>query len=284
MDKVCEIRKLRKSIAAARSAGKSIGFVPTMGALHEGHLSLVRGAKAENDYVVVSIFVNPAQFGQGEDLEKYPRDPDGDCAKLESLGADLVFMPEAKAMYGENAMTRIVPDTKLVNRLCGLSRPGHFEGVATAVVKLFNIVQPNVAYFGQKDYQQSVIIRRITRDLDFDIRIRVLPTVREPDGLAMSSRNAYLSEAGCTRACAMYRALNAAKENILDGERSSEKVRNLMISVIEAADGVRIDYIEIVNAETLKTMEKLSGRIVLIGAVYIGKTRLIDNILLDVPE
>jgi pantoate--beta-alanine ligase len=285
MKTVCQIQELRAAVAKARAGGMTVGLVPTMGALHEGHLSLVREARGENGFVVVSIFVNPTQFGPNEDLAKYPRDLEGDSRKLEELGVDLVFAPDAGTMYPPGAATKVVPAPGLINRMCGASRPGHFEGVATIVAKLFNLVEPDVAYFGRKDYQQSVVIRRLARDLDFDLEVRVLPTVRGDDGLAMSSRNANLSEDERREATVLYRALTAGGAAINSGEREAVKVRAAMREVIESAKGVEIDYLEAADAETLEIRARLiPGRVVLAGAVFLGKTRLIDNILVDIQE
>ncbi|TET37727.1 MAG: pantoate--beta-alanine ligase [Planctomycetota bacterium] len=285
MKTVCQTEELRAAVAKARAAGMKVGLVPTMGAFHEGHLSLVREARGENGFVVVSIFVNPAQFGPDEDIGKYPRDLEGDSRKLEELGVDLVFAPGVEAMYPPGAGTKVVPAPGLINRMCGLTRPGHFEGVATIVAKLFNLVEPDAAYFGQKDYQQSVVIRHLARDLDFDLEVRVLPTVREDDGLAMSSRNAYLSGDERREATALFRALTAGGAVIERGEREASRIRAAMQEVIESAKGVQTDYLEAADAETLEIRERLiPGRVVLAGAVFLGKTRLIDNILVDIPE
>jgi pantoate--beta-alanine ligase len=232
---------LRSAVTAARKAGKSVGFVPTMGALHEGHISLVSAAKKETGFVVVSIFVNPIQFGPKEDFGKYPRVPRRDCALLKKAGADLVFMPAVGEMYPAGFATRVIPRPNLTNALCGLSRPGHFEGVATVVAKLFNMVKPDAAYFGRKDYQQSLVIRSMARDLDFDVKIRVMPTVREKDGLAMSSRNAYLGAAERKAAAALISALKAGERAIKSGARKRSRVRAAMRKVIAAEPTLKTD-------------------------------------------
>lgn len=255
-----------------------IGFVPTMGALHQGHLELMRQAKKDNDLVVISIFVNPLQFGPKEDFKRYPRNLKGDAKLAKTAGVDIIFAPTVKAMY-HNTST-FVDMSNLTDKLCGQSRPGHFRGVMTVVTKLLNIVQPDVAYFGQKDFQQALIIRKMARDLDMNLEIKTLPTVREPDGLAMSSRNKYLSVPERYYAQRLYRSLLKAKELIISGEKDCRKIRDAMLAVIKTIPGSRIDYVEIADPETLKTIEKIKkGHTLIALAVYAGKTRLIDNIL-----
>lgn len=274
----------KERIAAARAAGKRIGLVPTMGALHEGHLSLVSAARKECDFVVVTVFVNPTQFDGGEDFGKYPRDLRNDMKLCEKEGADLVFAPEACEMYPPDFATYVTPEPSLADKLCGTSRPGHFRGVDTVVLKLFNICNPDIAYFGQKDYQQSVIIRRMVSDLDLDIYIEVCPTVREKDGLALSSRNAYLNEKQRAQATCLYEALLTAKE-ALDVEKITDGalVKSRMRDIIGKAPEARIDYIEIVDPDTLRPVEQLSGRVVAVLAVFVGPARLIDNMILTAP-
>jgi pantoate--beta-alanine ligase len=252
-----------------------------MGALHEGHLSLVRGARADNDTVVVSIFVNPTQFGPSEDYALYPRDPNRDLALLRDLGTDLVFMPPVEEMYPEGFDTHVEVE-KLTQRLEGASRPGHLRGVATVVTKLFNIIQPHRAYFGQKDAQQLAVIRRLTRDLDLPVEVVGLPTVREPDGLAMSSRNAYLSPEERKAALVLYRSLEAAQELWRSGVRDASLIRRRMNEVLAApATGglARVDYVSVADAETLEELETVDRPALVSLAVRIGKTRLIDNIV-----
>jgi pantoate--beta-alanine ligase len=250
-----------------------------MGALHKGHLSLVRRARADDDTVVVSIFVNPTQFGPSEDYARYPRDPDRDLALLRDLGTDVVFMPPVEEMYPEGFDTYVQVE-KLSQVLEGASRPGHFRGVATVVTKLFNIVQPHRAYFGQKDAQQLAVIRRLTRDLDLPVEVVGLPTVREPDGLAMSSRNAYLSPEERKAAPVLYRSLEAAQELWRSGVRDVSLIRQRMNEVLAAEPLARVDYVSVADAETLEELETVDRPALVSLAVRIGGTRLIDNVTL----
>ena len=270
-------QKLQRWALKQREAGVRVGLVPTMGYLHEGHLSLIAAAKKYADAVVGSVFVNPIQFGPNEDFEKYPRDEKADLAKCRAAGAAAVFLPTPQTMYAPDASVHVTEEV-LANRLCGLRRPGHFRGVCTVVAKLFNLAQPNVAVFGQKDFQQACVIRRMVRDLNFPIRIVVAPIVREPDGLARSSRNTYLSETERQQAVGLSRSLHLAKRLFREGQTSAKRIVARMVKSLEA-DGLQVDYVEIVDAETLdpvKTVQK--GNAVLL-AVYDGKTRLIDNCL-----
>jgi pantoate--beta-alanine ligase len=272
--------ELRAALAPARREGRSIGLVPTMGCLHEGHLSLLRAARAECDLVVISLFVNPAQFGPGEDLDRYPRDEERDLRLAAEAGVDLVYAPPVEAVYPEGFATHVEVDG-LTEVLCGdPSRrgPEHFRGVTTVVAKLFNSVQPDVAYFGQKDAQQLAAIRRMVRDLDFPVRIEVLPTVREPDGLAMSSRNAYLAPEERERAAALSRALRAAEESV----RAGSLAAGLDAARAELAGaGIEPEYLEARDAEHLTPATELNGRPVLIAvAANLGGARLIDNVLI----
>ena len=273
-----------ESIAAFRQARRamtgSVGFVPTMGYLHEGHMELARRARAANDHVVASIFVNPAQFGPHEDFAAYPRDPDRDLAMLKKEGVDAVFLPPLAEMYPPGACT-FVNVEGLSQKLEGASRPGHFRGVATVVAKLFNIVQPTRAYFGQKDAQQVVIIQKMAADLDFPLEIVVCPTVREPDGLAMSSRNVYLSPAERKGAAVLYRSLCLAQEMSQQGERRANVIRQAMTRLIEAEPRARLDYISLAHPQTLDELDTLEGRTLVSLAVFFGKTRLIDNAILE---
>jgi len=264
------------SLEQARK-GRSIGFIPTMGYLHKGHLSLIRAAVRDCDVVVVSIFVNPIQFGPKEDLKKYPRDIERDSALLSKTGVDILFHPSAKAMYPEGFGTYIDFDI-ISDRLCGALRPGHFRGVATVVNKLFNIVKPDVAYFGLKDYQQQLIIKKMARELDMGIKIISLPTVREPDGLAMSSRNKYLGSEERTKAVLISRSLMLAKELKSSGVRSSNIIRSKMNKLLSSKPGISIDYISVVHPGTLNEKKNVSGRTLIAVAARIGGTRLIDNI------
>ena len=280
MRTIRDIPGTRQEIAAARRAGRRIGFVPTMGALHAGHISLVAAARRDGTLVVVSIFVNPTQFGPHEDFGRYPRDVAGDLQKCVGAGVDLVFMPAVADMYPAGAAT-IVHVARLTDTLCGPCRPGHFDGVATVVAKLFNIVQPDVAYFGEKDAQQLAVIRRMVRDLDLPIEIVGCPTLREPDGLAMSSRNAMLSADERRRALALYRSLCAARERIQGGETSPDTVVEQMRGIVAEADPARIDYLSVVDPETMQPVERIAGAVIVAAAVRIGGTRLIDNLRVD---
>lgn len=270
-----EVQKLKKS-------GKSIGCVPTMGSLHEGHLSLVRESIRTQDRTVVTIFVNPAQFAPGEDFEKYPRDYDQDIALLEGEGVDIIFLPDMKDIYPPGYKTYVeVHD--LQERMCGVSRPTFFRGVCTVVLKLFNIIQPDRAFFGRKDAQQAVILKRMVKDLNLGVAIEVLPIVRDADGLALSSRNAYLTKAERESALILSRSLHLAEKRISDGERSAEIIRKEMASLIEKAPGTRIDYIEIVDTGELLPLTTLHSEVLLALAVFVGKTRLIDNTVVTIP-
>jgi pantoate--beta-alanine ligase len=264
----------------ARSADRLLGFVPTMGALHEGHLSLIREAQKQCSPVVVSIFVNPKQFGPGEDLKKYPRTMDADRAALEKLGVDYLFAPPAEEIY-PNGFRTTVSVEGLGDRLEGRSRPGHFRGVATVVLKLFEIVQPRFAFFGRKDAQQARIIRQMAADLSLDTEIVVCPIVREPDGLALSSRNAYLKESDRRAATALYRSLDAVRQEIATGERDAARLLVALRRVAEAEKGVSLDYAEIVDAETLEPVVSLRKTCFVLVAALVGGTRLIDNALIE---
>ncbi len=281
---VTTIAGIREKIAAARAAGKNVGLVPTMGALHEGHISLVREARKECGCVVVSIFVNPAQFGAGEDFDKYPRPLEKDVQLCDEAGADLIFAPSAGEMYPEGFATFVEPDKPLAAKLCGAGRPGHFRGVDTVVLKLLNICTPDAAYFGQKDYQQSVVIRRMVADLNLGTQVVVCATVREKDGLAMSSRNAYLNPQERTQAVCLYEALLDAKTAI-ETEKITDAalVKKRMADIIDKVPAARIDYIEIVDPESLAPLEELSGKVVAVLAVFLGPARLIDNMILNAP-
>lgn len=261
--------------------GHSVGFVPTMGYFHEGHLSLMRRARRECGRVVVSLFVNPLQFGPQEDFERYPRDLDRDAALAKEVGVDVLFVPEVAAMYPPGYAT-YVEVAGLTEPLCGRSRPGHFRGVTTVVAKLFNIVQPDVAYFGQKDYQQALIISRMSRDLFWPLQVVICPTVRETDGLAASSRNVYLSDEERRQATCLFQALEAGKRAIAQGERRAREIERIMAEVIRQRPLARIDYAEVRRAHDLGPVEEITGKVVLALAVWIGRTRLIDNALVEV--
>ncbi|MCM8765344.1 MAG: pantoate--beta-alanine ligase [Candidatus Omnitrophica bacterium] len=274
-----EIEKMQNLAKQWKKKGKTIGFVPTMGYLHEGHLSLVRQARKETDIVVMSIYVNPLQFGPKEDFKQYPRDLNRDMKLAEEAGVDIIFAPLDKAMYLQDHVTYVEVE-KLTEGLCGRFRPGHFKGVTTVVTKLFNIVKPDIAYFGQKDAQQARVIEKMVEDLNMDIKIRVMPIVREKDGLAMSSRNVYLNPRERERATCLYFALSKAKEMVKRGERNSEKIIEEIKKILVKSGVSRIDYIEVVNAKTLEPVKKIEGKVLIALAVWIGKTRLIDNTII----
>ena len=265
---------------ARRRLDGEVGFVPTMGYLHEGHRSLVRRAREECRHIIVSIFVNPAQFGPGEDLSKYPRDVERDLSLLEPLSVDVVWTPTAGIMYPEGHQTW-VDVAELAKPLEGAARPGHFRGVTTVVAKLFNAVQPDRAYFGQKDAQQAVVIRRMTLDLNFPIEVVVCPTVREEDGLALSSRNKYLDGEERKAAPVLYQALSEAKAAFDKGERSAEALRQLMREVLAAQPLAQVQYVSCADQDTLDELQTVKGKALLSMAVFIGKTRLIDNLVLE---
>ena len=271
--KIDEMRRLRLRLP------EPVGFVPTMGCLHQGHLSLVRHARAENQSAVVSIFVNPTQFGPGEDFNLYPRDPERDLALLEKESVDVVFIPSTGEIYPPQFDSWVEVD-KLSQRLEGASRPGHFRGVATVCAKLFNIVKPTRAYFGQKDAQQLVVIRKMVSDLNINLEIVILPTVREPDGLAISSRNSYLNHKERQAATVLYRALTLAQKLWLQGERDAQRLGQEMIALLKKEPLAEIDYVSIANPETLDELAKVTSQALVSLAVKIGSTRLIDNIVL----
>lgn len=260
-----------------RKEGKSIGLVPTMGSLHDGHLSLVKVAKKHTDVVVLSIFVNPMQFGPKEDYERYPRDLKHDEEMASEAGVDVIFYPSMKEMYPEGYATYVNVE-KLTNNLCGVSRPGHFRGVATVVTKLFNIVKPEVAYFGQKDMQQALMIKKMAADLNMDTEVKITPIVREKDGLAMSSRNMYLSGTDRKDATVIYQALKNAEALIKSGERDAGKIVKVVEDMIRSKQSARIEYVKVVDIKELKDMKMISGEVMVATAVFFGNTRLIDNI------
>ena len=263
-----------------RAEGKSIGFVPTMGALHEGHASLMRSASAENDVAVASLFVNPTQFAPNEDFDKYPRTFEADCALCEASGIAAIYAPKASGMYPEGYATYVNVE-RVSDGLCSGTRPHFFRGVATVVTKLFNAVLPDRAYFGQKDAQQCAVIRRMTRDLDFSIEIVECPTVREADGLAMSSRNRYLSTEERVRGLSLSRALFAALDLMKAGERRAESV---LAAARAELGSVRLDYLTLVDAEEMTPLETVRGKVLLAVAAWVGETRLIDKIKFEVPQ
>lgn len=276
MNTIKSVSEMQQWACATREAGKKIAFVPTMGFLHEGHVALMREGKGRGDYLVVSIFVNPTQFGVGEDYEDYPRDLEGDTEKVSSAGGDIIFAPSVKEMYPSGYQT-FVAVQKVTQNLCGASRPTHFQGVTTVVAKLFNIVKPHVAIFGEKDYQQLVTIRQMTRDLNFDIEIFGMPTIREEDGLAMSSRNRYLSSEERKQALCLFSALNQVEKLFQGGEKNSKKLIDRAAEIIRVQPAVAIDYVKVCHPETIEDLELIDDRALMALAVKIGKTRLIDN-------
>lgn len=279
------VAELREEIALAKAQDLTIGLVPTMGALHEGHASLISAANRENDFVVVSVFVNPTQFGPNEDLDAYPRTLEADCKLAEEKGANVVFAPSPKEMYPSDDDTWVEVTGDVTKVLCGRSRPIHFRGVTTVVTKLFNLAQPNRAYFGQKDAQQVEVLKRMVKDLFFPIELRVMPIIREQDGLAKSSRNTYLSAEEHTAALVLSRSLKAAKEMYVAGERNAEAIVNAVTEGIKAEPMSSIDYVEMYALPELKPIANpLKGSNLLAVAVKFGTTRLIDNIVLEEEE
>lgn len=278
MQIVSTIEEVRKQVKQWKNEGLSVGLVPTMGYLHEGHKSLIDKAVEQNDKVVVSVFVNPIQFGPTEDLATYPRDLERDAALCEKAGAALIFHPESEEMYFDDFCTYVDMD-QLTKGLCGKTRPTHFRGVCTVVSKLFHIVHPDRAYFGQKDAQQLAVIRRMVRDLNFDLEIVGCPIIREEDGLAKSSRNTYLSPEERQAATILHKALTKGEELVKAGEKEPEKVIAVIRETIESEPLAKIDYVEMVNFDNMETLERVEGAILTAVAVYIGKTRLIDNFI-----
>jgi len=277
------IESVRNLVKAARSKGQKIGFVPTMGALHIGHISLIEAAVKKCDFVVVSIFVNPTQFSPSEDFEKYPRPLEADLEICRKAGIDVVFAPTQEQMYPQKNLTWVNIE-KLTEQLCGQFRPAHFRGVTTVCAKLFNIVAPDIAFFGQKDAQQAIVIKQMVADLNMPGEIVVCPTVRQPDGLAVSSRNQYLTEEQKKDATYVYKSLQKCQEMIDAGVRDSETVIAEMRKILNQAPSIKIEYISIVDAETLQTIGKITGKVLAAVAVKIGSARLIDNIMVDVNK
>lgn len=276
-----QIRQMQKTACVLKRKGKTVGFVPTMGALHAGHLSLIRQARADNDIVIVSIFVNPVQFGRGEDYKRYPRKLVQDSQLCRKAGVDFIFYPSPSAMYTKDYQT-YVEVVQLSKPLCGRFRPGHFRGVATVVAKLFHIIQPTIAYFGLKDAQQALVVRKMAEDLNFPVKIKVLPTVREEDLLAISSRNNYLNARQRKEAVILPEALLLAHTLIHRGERSASVIVRQMRRLIKRATSGKVQYISVVDAQELKEQKILRGNVLIALSVWFGKTRLIDNILLCV--
>ena len=274
---VSSVSETREQLERVRRAGKRIGLVPTMGALHAGHVSLIERARTECEFVVVSIFVNPLQFGPSEDYQRYPRPLEKDAELCTKNGVDLIFAPETGDMYAAPQIT-FVEVTRITDHLCGAFRPGHFRGVATVVLKLFNIVQPEFAYFGEKDYQQLCVIRRMVDDFNLPLTVVPVPTYRESDGLAMSSRNVYLSPAERTAAPAVYRALTLARERIASGEKDAAIIKTAAMSILAAEPLIRVQYFEIVDPSEVQPVAIVTGPVRIAAAIFIGKTRLIDNV------
>jgi pantoate--beta-alanine ligase len=282
MDIAETIESVRSLVKSARGNGKTIGLVPTMGALHVGHLSLIERAVKESDFVVVSIFVNPTQFVPGENLDKYPRSFEADCQMCEKEGVDLIFAPGPEQMYGQQNLTWVNVE-KLTEPLCGQFRPGHFRGVTTVCAKLFNIVLPDIAFFGQKDAQQTVVIQRMAADLNMPLEIVVCPTVRESNGLAVSSRNKYLSDQQRQDATCIYKSLQKSSQLIENGDRDTTDIISQMRAIIEQAGKIEIEYISIVDSMTLQEVASVRDRVLVAIAARLGSARLIDNIVVDVP-
>ena len=276
-------KSVRELVKAARDRGQKIGFVPTMGALHAGHISLIEAAVKQCDFIVVSIFVNSTQFCPGEDFEKYPRPVDADLQICRESGVDVVFTPTTQQMYGKNNLTWVTVE-KLTELLCGKFRPGHFRGVTTVCAKLLNVVAPDLAYFGQKDAQQAVVIKKMVADLNMPLHIVICPTVRHQDGLAVSSRNQYLTEQQRKDATLIYKALQKCREMIDSGATDTKSVIGEIRQILDKPPAINIEYASIVDAETLQAVDPIDGKILVALAVKIGNARLIDNILLDVKR
>lgn len=283
MRMVTNVKSLRRLIADARKSKKTVGFVPTMGFLHEGHASLMRQSVKENDVTVLSIFVNPKQFGPKEDLKNYPRDIKKDEKLVKKENIDIIFYPSVDEIYPSGYLTNIEV-SGLSDKLCGESRPGHFRGVATVVLKLLNMVAPDVIYLGQKDAQQAFIIRRMVADLNVPVKVAVMPTVREEDGLAMSSRNTYLSPEERTQAAVLYEALSQVRLNIKAGERSASKLVQVIRRKIEKQTSGIVDYIQCVDTQNLLPVSKIAGEVLIALAVKFGRARLIDNVIVNVND
>ncbi len=279
MEIIYDINLMQKRAEELRLAGKRIGFVPTMGFFHEGHLELMRVAKKHSDIVVVSIFVNPIQFGPSEDYNRYPKDIEGDKKKAEQVGVDILFIPRVEDMYPEGFQTKVCVE-RLTQHLCGLFRPGHFDGVTTVVTKLFNITKPHIAVFGEKDYQQLLVIKRMVADLNMDIEIISVPTVREPDGLAMSSRNSYLSPEERKSALSLKKAIDIAQQMVAKGETDTSVIKKKVEETISSYPFTKIQYVSICDPETLEELDKIEKQALLAMAVFVGNARLIDNAIL----
>jgi pantoate--beta-alanine ligase len=278
MEIIRTVKEMKEFSSRSRRAGKTIAFVPTMGYFHEGHLSLMREGRKRGDLLIISLFVNPTQFGPSEDFKNYPRDFERDRKMAEEVGVHILFVPEAGDMYPPNHQT-IVRVEKVTQNLCGRSRPTHFQGVATVVLMLFEIVMPHVAIFGEKDYQQLATIQQMVRDLHMSVEVVGMPTVREADGLAMSSRNTYLLPEERKAALSLYRSLQKAKELLQQGERKVDRILHAMKGILQSEPLVRIDYVQLCDAHTLQEIDRIEGDVVIALAAYLGKTRLIDNLV-----
>ena len=278
MEIIKKVAEMQEISLRLKREGRIIGLVPTMGYLHDGHLSLIKKARRENDIVIMSNFVNPLQFGPKEDFATYPRDFDRDNKLAESAGVDYVFAPTSEEMYPQGYDTYVEVKGPITEKMCGKSRPGHFKGVTTVVLKLFLIAQPDHAYFGQKDAQQAIVVRKMVSDLNIPVKIITCPIVREKDGLALSSRNTYLSQEERVQALALPRALSAGRDMIMKGETDPQKVRLHIKQILESSPGIRVDYVEVVDGNDLSDLSVIKGKVLLAAAVYVGKTRLIDNI------
>ncbi len=283
MKVIDNIDKMKTYAKIMKKENKLLGFVPTMGSLHEGHVSIMKVARKQADIVVLSIFVNPIQFGPDEDFKKYPRDIQRDEEIAKSCGVDVLFYPDTKSMY-PNGFSTYVNVENMTERLCGRSRPGHFRGVTTVVAKLFEIIRPDIAYFGQKDFQQALVIKKMAEDLNMDVVIKIMPTVRTEDGLAVSSRNAYLSKSERKDSLVLSKSLLAARRAVDSGERNTRKIVKIMREVISGAPSAKIDYVSIVDVKSLKETPRIRGEALAVAAVFIGKTRLIDNLPLDTKK
>ncbi len=283
MKVVRDIDKMKTYAKIMRKGNRLIGFVPTMGYLHEGHLSLIRAARKQTDVVIVSIFVNPIQFGPSEDFARYPRNIKRDEELCKSCGVDVVFYPRKEDMYPKGFSTYVEVEN-LTEELCGKSRPGHFRGVTTVVMKLFEIIKPDIAYFGQKDAQQAFVIKKMIEDMNMDITLKIMPTVREADGLAMSSRNTYLTKSERKSATVLYRSLSTAEELIRSGEKNAKNIIKKMRALIEKEPSIKIDYISIVDTKLLKSVPVVKDEVLIALAAFAGKTRLIDNIIVNPKE
>lgn len=280
MEVVEKIKDVRKKVKAAENKGKSIGFVPTMGALHVGHMALIETAVKKTDFVVVSIFVNPTQFGPDEDFDKYPRPFETDLEKCRNEGVEIVFAPKPDEMYPDKNLTWVNVE-KLTEPMCGKFRPGHFRGVTTVCAKLFNIVRPDIAFFGQKDAQQAVVIKRMVKDLNMPLKIEICPTVREPGGLAVSSRNKYLNPQQKKDAEYLYKALQKARQMLETGEKNSDRIVSEMQKILNRVPSLKMQYISILDAQTLEEPPQLKGPVLVALAARLGHARLIDNIIVE---